>query len=892
MKRHRIFIQSSIFALLLGIWGCMNARSLKPVALQCEYQTNPTGIGVERPRLSWQLSDPQFTRGQRQTAFHVLVATRPELLTEAKADVWNSGKLDSDRSQRILFAGKALASNRAYYWKVKLFDKDGMPTPWSESARFVTGILNPSEWDDAAWIRHPSAPAIEHIWFRKKFTLDSKPENVFANVASLGYHELYVNGRKVDDRVLAPALTDFQKRLFYVTYDIAPLLTKGENIIAVYSASGWATYDCFHMEPCLKVKVSGSNFTMASDETWRCAVSNSHDTCPVKSFGNNGGECIDVRKAEPGWNTVDYNDSSWVPASITERDIALVAHDIPASRIIDSIPAQKITDIGDGTYKIDFGKNFTGWLNLRFHGLQAGDTITIGSADDDKEFGDFNIINYFVSAGGKDEQFENRFNYIAGRYANIKGLRQKPTESDFTAYPISTDLQRSGQFQSSDELFNRIYETDLWTFLANTQEGYTSDCPHRERCGYGEVATATSWGIGLPNFDAGSFYRNVVQNWCDVQTDDGWGRDVAPQPNNDHWGGPMWCSGGMNVAEHHYQHYGDIQVIEQIYPSAKRWLEFLHSHVKDGLLEQYHNYNPGHFLGDWLAPGSRNEFGNSIQAKYFNNCVYAMNIRTFVKFANLLGHPDDASKYTARLDSLLPAIHTAFYRADSATYCTGTQVQNAFALWVGLTPENERARVEATLINDMQGAHPYFDMGSSGLIPLLKFLVARPEYAETVAAILKRTEYPGYGYFISEGETTWPEDWVIDVPSKIHTCYTGIAGWLVKGLCGIRPDEEQPGYRSILIKPFIIPRLEFAEASVLSPYGTIKCRWEHKGDAVTLSLTVPPGSEATIYVPTVETANIRESGQLPEKSEGVFFAGTREGCSVYHVVSGRYNFEY
>jgi alpha-L-rhamnosidase len=976
-------------------------NNLQPVGLQVEYQTEPLGIGTKTPRFSWRLSDPNFTQNQKQTAYQILVATNKILLSKNNADVWNSGKVESDQSLLIPYSGKSeLKSSREYYWKVHVFDQNGMPTAWSEPARFVTGILNELDWsntsfNNAPWMKHPSAKRTQHIWFRKNLHLNNEPQAIFAHIASLGHHELYINGQKVDDSVLAPALTNFQKRLFYVTYDISKLLKKGDNTVAIWFSSGWASYDCLKLTPLLRAKINGldsanQSVIFHSDSTWRCAVSNSSDAVEIFTFNNNGGEIVDARNENPDWNKPDFDDSQWENVATQTYDIELTPQDIPPSRIIETIPAKQIIDLGGGRYKIDFGKNFTGWLNLKFHGLSAGDKITIGSADDEKTFCDFNIRNFFISSGKDGEIFQNRFNYVAGRYANLElsqsvtnGVieiekavygkldepdatvdateavkkivtsgksnfavieitkavgdpkpnvmktltinykvndkpqtlsvkdgetavllygewKQPPRLEDCTAYAVSTDLKRTGHFKSSNELFNKIYETDIWTFLANTQEGYTSDCPHRERCGYGEVATACSWGLGLPNFDAGAYYQKVVRDWGDVQIDNDWGnvavrdrgdaqddngwvRHVAPQPNSIHWGGAMWSSAGMNVAMHHYQHYGDKQIIEMIYPTAKRWLEFLDANTKDGLLQQYHKKNNGHFLGDWLAPHSRSEFGNSIQAVYFNNCVYAMNLETFINFAKLLGREDDVTLYRERLKKLRQAIHAQFYNKANATYCTGTQVQNAFAILTGVTPNakleeptekhffldsiaaiaedsvvgvtkgNELAKVAASIHNDLNGKHPYFDMGSSGLTVLLKYFVAHPEEGKTVAKILNKTEFPGYGYFIDQGETTWPEDWKIDVPSKIHTCYTGISGWLIKGLCGIQPDTRQPGYKHFIIRPQIVDEVTFAEASVESPYGRIFSRWERYNDGndkkIIISVVVPPNTTASVYGP-------------------------------------------
>jgi alpha-L-rhamnosidase len=878
------------------IFACSTPEDsgLKPTGLQCEYLSSPMGIEVKVPRFSWQLSDESHTRGQAQTAYHIMVASSRELLKKNKPDVWDSDMVSSPQSSMIYFGGENLLSSHEYFWKVQIFDKDGNPSEWSKPERFVTGVLEDSEWSGAEWIRHPSAENVKHIWFRKNITLESKPQAVFAHIASLGHHELYVNGEKIDDGVLAPALTNFQKRLFYLTYDISKLLKKGENTIGIWFAPGWAIYDCFKMTPLLKVKVSGTDVdqnpvALNSDATWKCEISNSEATVAVNTFGNNGGEIVDAGKYNPDWNRAGFDDSRWPNAETRDFNVRLNAQDIPPSRLVEKLSVRSITDLGEGKYKIDFGKNFSGWINLRFNGLSPGDTVTICSADDDKSFCDFNMRSYFISSGKNGESFQNRFNYTAGRYLNIDGLKQPPRPEDATAYALSTDLRRTGHFRSSNDLFNKIYETDIWTFLSNTQEGYTSDCPHRERCGYGEVATACSWGIALPNFDAGAYYKKVIRDWTDVQTEDGWGRNVAPQPNDIHWGGAIWASAGMNLAEHHYLHYGDIEIIKLIYPTAQKWLEFLHSHTKDGLLEAYRS-NTGLFLGDWLAPHSRSEFGDNINAVYFNNCVYVMNLETMIRFATILNRTEDTLLYTERLSRLKPAIQDTFYNQDSAIYRDGTQVQNAFALLTGITPESERKRVSAHIHSDMNGAHQYFDMGSSGLSVLLKYLVATPEESETAARILNRTDFPGYGYFITQGETTWPEDWKIEVESKIHTCYTGIAGWLIKGLCGIQPDPANPGYRTFIIRPSIVTQTDFAEATLESPIGQISSRWERHGDRLTLSVTIPPGAEAKVSIPSATPDGITESGIDIRKTPSITIDGYTGGYMTVALPSGRYKF--
>jgi alpha-L-rhamnosidase len=867
--------------------GEISSRLL-PAALECEYRTNPTGIDTAKPRFSWQLSDMACTRGQKQTAWQVLVASDSLLLSQGDGDVWNSGKVLSPQSVLVPFGGKELASGRKYFWKVQVYDKDGQPSEWSETAHFVTGLLHAADWQSSWWIKHPDAPENKHIWFRKKIHLPAAVRSAFIHVASAGYHELYVNGRKADDRILAPAASRISARVLYVTYDLSPLLKAGNNVIALWQATGWASFPFFNLPSCLRVQlggetVEGETFQMASDNDWRCAVSNSENI----HANNYAGERVDARAWIPDWNSEDFDDSRWSTPKRIDFRTELCAHIIEPTKIIDTLPAQKIT--GDGPYRIDLGRNFTGWINMHMSGLAAGDLIRIKVSNDEGNTTTFNQEDQYIASGAEREHYCNRFNYIAGRYITIEGLKQPPAPEDITGYAIATDLQRTGHFTSSNELFNRIYETDLWTFRANTTEGFTADCPHRERQGYGEVALSTAWGIGLPNYHSGAFYRNIVRHWTDVQEADGWIHHTAPQINRD-YGGPMWSSGGLNVGWEHYVHFGDRQILELIYPSAKRWLEFLHSHTKDGLLVAYKKHW-GHFLGDWAAPGQRKEPGDSPQAMFFNNCVYVMNLSTATQMAEALGYPEDAALWRERIAALKRRIQETFFNPATNTYSDGFQVHQAFPLLTGITPEELRPAVSEHFREELDKRHPYLDMGSSGLPVLLKFLIAHPEYGTTVAGHLSKTTEPSYGYFLKCGETAWPEYWNVEVPSRIHTCYTGIASWFIKGLCGIQPDATHPGYQSFLIRPVLVPEVTFAEGSVESPYGLISSRWEWKKKKVRLSVTVPPNSVATVYIPARHPGKITEGGINISKADGIRLKGTEGDYVVVSVEAGKYTFD-
>jgi alpha-L-rhamnosidase len=844
-----IFILAILCAFLPDV---ASAAEKAPRDLRCEYLTDPLGIDVAVPRFSWKLEPIPGERGRMQVAYQVRVASSRELLAQNQADLWDSGRVTSTQSTLVSYGGEKLVSNQDCYWQVRVFDQNFEPSAWSQTARFSMGLLSEGDWT-GPWIRHPGAPPVKHIWFRKNFTLEEVPSKAFIHISSIGYHELFINGERIGDGHLAPAATRLDKRALYLTHDISALLKAGKNTIAVWHGPGWGRYAFFKTQPALRAQLNaitqgGKTFSLATDTTWSCEVSSSENIGGIR-YLDHGGESIDARNYIADWNAIDFDQSKWALAAVARVSPVLSAQMMEPTRIIETISPKTITKAGDA-YKVDMGKNFTGWVTITLRGLAAGDTVTAVVADGDETVQDFGQKSVYISAGKKEEVFRNRFNYIAGRYITFTGLKQQPELTDVFGEVLSTDLARHGKFSSSSALFNQIYETDLWTWRANLVEGFTMDCPHRERLGYGEVAFACAWGIAFPNYDSAALYTKHVRDWSDVQEPDGWIHHTAPQINR-HYGGPMWSSAGLNIAWEFYQNHGDKRILEITYPSSKRWLDFLDSKTKDGLLQNYAT-QWGKFLGDWAAPGQRKERGDSPEAQYFNNCVYAMNLMDFISIARLLDKPDEAAVYEERLKMLRPKIHERFYKPETQTYSGGTQVQLAFALLTGITPEALRPGVIASFDREMN-TKPYLDMGSSGLPVLFKYLVEFAARSDSLFTHLSRTNEPSYGYFLARGETTWPEYWNVDVPSRIHTCYTGVSSWFTKSLAGIRPDPALPGFQSFLIHPVVGGGLDFAEGEMESPFGRISSRWELTKEGLSLAVSVPPNSRATISLPTLGT---------------------------------------
>ena len=862
MKMSMFKKSMGVGVLLLSVQA---ALAVVPVDLRCEHLREPMGLDVATPRLSWKLVDDAAERGQLQTAWHIRAASTPEQLAEGMSDLWDSGVVRSSQSVLVPYGGPAPTSNQSIYWQVRVHDKDGEPSPWSDPARFTMGLLDADDWQ-GPWIHHPDAPVTKHIWFRRNLTLDQSVESALIHIAALGYHELFVNGKKVADHHLAPAASRLDQRVLYLTYDLSGLLKPGENAIAIWHGPGWARYSFFRTRPALRVQMNatlgdGSSLALASDASWRCAISSS-ENIGEWHYGNNGGERIDARLHHDDWHQPGFDDSGWSKPAEAAMAVALSPQMMAPTRVIETIPAKSIADRG-GAYRVDMGRNFTGFLHVRMRGLSEGDEVLIQVANRDGHVEDFHQRAVFVSAGGDEEVFQHRFNYMAGRYVTISGLKSEPRLEEVTGLALSTDLRRTGAFTSSNELLNEIYETDLWTWRANLTEGFTADCPHRERLGYGEVAFACAWGIAFPGYDAAAMYIKHVRDWSDVQRPDGSIHHTAPQIN-EHYGGPMWSSAGLNIAWAHYQHFGDRRVLELTYPASRRWLEFLHARTRDGLLARYDGHW-GRFLGEWAAPDHVRAEGDPEIPRYFNNCVYAMNLASFVAIAAILGNDEDAQFYEERLTALRQRMHEVYYRPDLQIYSTGRQVELAFALLAGLPSASLRPAIEQRFLEALH-ARPYLQMGSSGLPVLMKYLVEEAEGAQVVFEHLNRTEQPSYGHFLKRGETTWPEYWSVDVPSRIHTCYTGVSSWMTMGVAGIRPDPAHPGYQSFLIQPVVGGDLTFAEGHAESMYGRISSRWELSDAGLEIAVTIPPNSRATVSLPTLGTPDgllvIREGDRV------------------------------
>jgi len=889
-----------VLAALLVCSGAIShaASDVSVTDLRCEYLVDPLGIDTREPRFSWKLVDPERTRGQEQSAWQVLIegeGTQGTEGTEARTVLWDSGRVKSGESVNNAYAGKPLVSNQDCRWKVRAWDKDGEASEWSAPARFSVGLLEAADWE-GEWIRFKEADETKHIWYRKKFSLEEAPAVAFAHLASIGYHELFVNGERIGTRVLSPAVSNLEKRCLYVTYDITSSLRKGDNVIAVWTGPGWARSDgsygkgVWKQDSIFKCQVNMSTgVKVHTDASWKCKVSSSENLGLWKGGGKGeyGGELIDARRQEPDWNKAAYDDDDWVNATVYQKELILSAEMLEPDRKVETLEPVSVVE-KDGLHTFDMGRNFTGWLEFDLRNGKQGEVVRFMTSNRKEETLEFKQDSHYIHDASGTGTFSHRFNYMAGRWITVEGLSYKPTIEDLRCHIITNDRRRTGRFRCSNELFNRIYETDLRTYLANTVNGVTMDCPHRERFGYGEIALACAWGCAIPNYESAPYYTKAARDWFDVQREDGFVNTIAPQVYKGA-GGTLWSSAPVTLSWEFHRAYGDKRQLAEAYGPMKKWLDYLDRFVsEDGVLTAYEKAS--RFLGDWATPHG-SEYGNTPEAKLFNNCVYAYCLDVFVQSAEILGRPDDAKTYAARLEALRKNAHKHFFNQDEGNYIDGRQLSMAFPLFTGITPESEREGVMKKFVEEISVRKPYLDTGSSGLPILLKFIVEHAERADLLFPCLARTEQPSYGYFFEQGETAWPEYWQIEGhSSRIHTCYTGIAGYFTRAVGGIRPDPSAWGMKKFLIKPNLVGDLTFAETTSGSYYGTIVSNWKRSGTTATFDIEVPPNTSATVFIPAEDVEDVREGGKVADEVDGATFLRMDGGRAVLVVESGVYQF--
>lgn len=854
----------------LLVVSCGSRSSLDITGLQCEKLNNPLGIDNTSPHFSWTLHSEYLRAGQ--TAYQVLVASDEVLLSEGKADLWDSGKISSERSNWVTYQGNTLKSGSFSYWKVRVWDENGKASAWSEPACFGIGLLRPEDWSARYIGMENTGKKQESPLFRKTFQCNSIGERALLHVNSLGYHEVYVNGNPVSDAVLSPAVSQFDKRSLIVTYDVTKLLQKGSNDIVIWSGKGWyrdGLPGVMEGGPFVRAQLEcGENAkrttVLVTDDTWQTCKSGYVSTGNWRPH-QFGGEIVTASALLPDFTPATLNRVEWEKA----RVVAIPVHKAtPQMTELNRIQKQfhpvSFQSAGDTAWIFDMGTNFTGWTKIKFPALASGQTIRISYCDFLDEKGDFRdglYEDYYIASGNGEERFVNKFNYQAYRYLKLSHLSKAPALSDITAYLIHTDYSGNSSFSCSDEDLNAIHDMIQYTLRCLTLGGYMVDCPQIERLGYGGDGNASTQTVQTM-FDLAPVYMNWMQAWADCMREDGGMPHTAPNPYMA-GGGPYWCGFIITASWQTYLNYGDARLLERYYPSMQKWLEYAGKYTVDGLLKtwpntEYRNW----YLGDWATPVGIDQT-NPLSVDLVDNCYLSVCYQTMEKIAKVLGKEQDKSVYTAKYKDLNALIHKTFFDSEHKSYSTGTQIDLIYPMLAGATPADVLSEVQNTLHHVTQDRFKgHLATGLVG-IPVITDWAVKNKQADFIYGMLKKRDYPGYLYMLDNGATTTWEHWNGE-RSHIHNCYNGIGSWFYQALAGINTDEENPGYSHVFIQPQLVNGLSWVKASKDTPFGTLSVKWERTDASFILYLDIPVGCEATIILP-VEAKSVLINNERSDK---------------------------
>ena len=832
-----------------------------PADLICEYRTNPLGIDVTQPRLGWRL--PNDHPNARQRAYRILAASTPSLLREGAADLWDSGKIDSDQSIHIPYAGKRLGSRQRVHWNVTVWDERGEASV-SAPAWFELGLLKPGDWK-ARWIGatltggpRTNVPA---PYLRKAFTLPGQVAAARLYVTALGLYECSLNGQVAGEDVLAPGWTELHKRVQYQVYDVASLLYEGENVLGAILGDGWAagfvglgarqTYvDRPRLLAQLEIQlVDGRTVTILSDRTWR------HQFGPLLENDLLMGEAYDARLELPGWNAPGFDAQRWLPVEILATDRrGAGCHQ----------RADDAADPGAGAHRRpDRAQRFlvrAVWLRLwAEHGgacpparqRAGGTTVTLRFAEVLDEKGELYTANlrsaratdYYTFKGEGEEIWEPKFTFHGFRYVELIGYPGAVTHDTVTGIVLHSEMAQTGEFSCSEPIVNQLQHNILWGQKGNFVDVPT-DCPQRdERLGWtGDIQVFTR--TAAFNMDVAGFMTKWLLDVNAAQSEQGEIPPVVPAaipslPD----GGPAWADAVIICPWTLYLSYGDTRILAASYAAMTRFMDFL-LRTSPGLIRCAPEYEGWPGFGDWLSINA------DTPRDLIGTAFLAYDASLMAQIAAVLGKPRDAAKYRKLFADVKRVFGARYLKGSKETrggaqpsqarhmmdsadaisrgnletvdygpitskvfnneLFTPTQTAYVLALHFDLLPARLRPLAVAELVADIERRDLHLSTGFVGS-SYLPHVLSDNGRLDVAYALLHQQTWPSWLYAVTQGATTIWERWDgyteqngfqdPGMNSFNHYAYGAIGAWLYGTVAGIEVDPAQPGYKHTILRP-------------------------------------------------------------------------------------------
>ena len=893
-------------------------------SLRCEYLVSPLAIDTREPRLSWQIQST--TRGAKQTAYQIIVASTRARLASNLGDLWDTGKVDSNETIQIAYQGKPLGSRQECFWKVRVWDQNNKPSRWSLPASWAMGLLEQSDWS-AKWIgdRSPSVDDVSATMLRREFTLSSTVKRAILYATALGVYELRINGQRIGDQLLAPEFTDYNSRTQYQAYDVASLLRPGGNAIGAVLGDGWyaggiglarslikKARNIYGDHPRLIVQVEieltdGTKHQIVTDDSWRTTREG-----PIRSSDILDGEVYDARREMPGWDQPGFDDKSWRAANVaSDVQTTLVAQSNEPIRISRELKPLSVNEPKPGVYVLDLGQNMVGWCRLKLQG-EKGTTVTLRHAEMLSDDGTIYIDNLraakqtdtYTFRGNGVEVFEPHFTYHGFRYVEVTGLKTKPATDAITGRVFHSSMSEAGTFACSDESLNQLWRNILWTQRGNMLS-IPTDCPQRdERLGWmGDIQIFV--GTGIFNMDMAAFFTKWMRDVRDAQAEDGRFADFSPHPFGKEkifTGVPGWGDAGIVVPWRMWQSYGDKRMLAESLESGKRWVEFIRKNNPDLLWKN----KRGNDYGDWLNADTLiyegfPRTGGQVPKEIFATMMFAYAADLVSRMAAVLNKADDSSKYRHLFDDIKLAFNRAYVSEDGLIQ-GDTQAGYALALHFNLLSEKLRPLAVKRMLEGIGRYHGHMSTGFHSTYRMMLELT-KSGHNDDAYRLINTHTFPSWGYSIDNGATTIWERWDGYVKGRgfqnkgmnsfNHYAIGAVGEWMYRVILGINNDDEHPGYERFVIRPYPGGGLKYARGAYNSIRGKIESGWnvDGTGGSLEIHVTIPANTSATVYVPAKSQSRVLESSKPASAAAGVKFLRMEDGAAVFVVQSGKYVFQ-
>jgi alpha-L-rhamnosidase len=784
-------------------------------------------------------------------------------------------------------------------WEAEDFDD----SRWEAAKKL--GAYGMAPWGEFGATEHRRLPA---RMLRREFTIEKKVKRAVAYVCGLGFFDLHLNGKPVGgDQFMNPALTGYDRRALYCTFDVTADVKRGANALGVVLGNGryfaprrkqpvdTTTYGYPKLLFQLRLEYDdGSTEDVVGDEKWNLTADG-----PIRANNEYDGEDYDARKEQPGWAAAGFDDAAWKPARLVKAPGgALEAQMVEPIRVTETLKPVAVKEPKPGVFVVDFGQAFYGVVRLHVSG-PAGTRVQMHTSFNVTADGLLNDANdrsalnrdVYILRGKGDEVWNPRFKGNATRYVQVEGFPGKPSAENFEGLVLHTDMEAVGRFACSNDLINKIYSNARWgTRMQNRSVPMEPDRDERMPWSGHPAKTSESEGYA---FNVARFYDHFLHNYRVHQGDDGSLQEILPPYWTFNNKDVIWPSVATIIPDWHHSFYGDERILADNYECMTKFVRFCEkTYQKPDFTVDYCHY------GDWVDSSWIKDTTDKrttsrplmSTAYHYNNC------RIVARAARLLGKDDDAKYFADLADKVQAGFNKRFFDPKTDKYESETQGSYVFALAFGLVPEDHKDAVVANLVDEILVKHKgHTSVGLVGMQWFMQVLTdaGRPDVAYRVAT---QTTRPSWGYMISKGATTSWERWDADVQDggmngESQKILSGnFEAWLYQTLGGINYDPDKPGFKHIILHPRPVGDLKWAKCTHRSMYGEVVSDWKIEDGVFRWSATIPPNTTATVYVPAKAAKAVREGDKLAGDAESVKFLRLEGGAAVYEVGSGNYTF--